>query len=146
MKKCSHCKKEKDLVEFNFKDKVKGLRQYQCKDCSRLYIRSHYERNRKYYLLKAYRRNKRIRNEIRTYLWTYLNTHPCVDCKEKDPIVLEFDHISDKIADISTMYRNYTLEKIKREIEKCQVRCANCHRRKTARERGWNKKYLAPVA
>lgn len=96
-------------------------------------------------MLKAARRNKRIRNEIKSYVWTYLNNHPCVDCKEKDPIVLEFDHISDKIADVSTMYRNYTLGKVKLEIEKCQVRCANCHRRKTAIERGW-KKYIAPVA
>ncbi len=68
-----------------------------------------------------------------------------MDCREKDPIILEFDHISDKIAYISTMYRNYTLEKVKLEIEKCEIRCANCHRRKTARERGWNKKYIAPV-
>ncbi|MBU1031971.1 hypothetical protein KKE03_03565 [Patescibacteria group bacterium] len=145
MKKCNRCKEEKDLGQFNFKDKVKGLRQYQCKNCSRLYVRSHYEKNRKYYLLKASKRNKKIRNDIRAYIWMHLNSHPCVDCKEKDPIVLEFDHISDKIAHISTMYRNYTLGKVKLEIEKCQIRCANCHRRKTAKERGWDKKYIAPV-
>lgn len=142
MKKCSRCKQEKVLDEFNFKDKKKGTRQYQCKDCSRLYVRSHYERNKKYYLLKAFTRNKKNRNEIRRHIWTYLSSHPCVDCKEKDPIVLEFDHISDKIIEISSMHRNYTLERVKQEIAKCQVRCANCHRRKTAKERGWNKQFL----
>ena len=142
MKKCSCCKQEKVLNDFNFKDRVKGLRHYQCRDCSRLYVRSHYEKNRQYYLQKAFKRNQKIRDEIRNYVWEYLNTHACVDCGEKDPIVLEFDHLSDKIAAVSEMHRNYTLEKVKNEIEKCQIRCANCHRRKTARERGWNKKFL----
>lgn len=142
MRKCSRCKIEKPLEEFNYKDEVRGLRQYQCKDCSRLYVRSHYERNKEYYLKKAFERNKRIRKEIRSYVWTYLSTHPCVDCSENDPVVLEFDHLSDKISDISAMYRNYTLEKVKKEIEKCQIRCANCHRRKTAKERGWNKEFM----
>lgn len=142
VKKCSRCKKEKILDDFNFKDKKRGLRQYQCRDCSRLYVRSHYERNKEYYLLKSKKRNKRLRDEIRTYIWNYLSVHPCVDCGEKDPIILEFDHISDKIEAISNMGKNYTLERVKIEIDKCQVRCANCHRRKTAKERGWNKQFL----
>lgn len=142
MKKCNRCKIEKPLEEFNYRDKVKGLRQYQCKDCSRLYVRLHYERNKKYYLKKAFERNRRIRKEIRIYVWTYLSTHSCVDCNEDDPVVLEFDHVSNKTAAISEMNRNYTLQKVKIEIEKCQVRCANCHRRKTARERGWNKEFM----
>lgn len=142
MRNCNRCKIEKPLEEFNYKNKVKGLRQYQCKDCSRLYVRSHYERNKEYYLKKAFKRNKRIRTEIRGYVWKYLSTHPCVDCNEKDPVVLEFDHLSNKTAAISEMNRNYTLETVKKEVEKCQIRCANCHRRKTAKERGWNKEFM----
>ena len=142
MRKCSRCKIKKSLEEFNYKDKAKGLRQYQCKDCSRDYIRSHYERNKDYYLKKAFKRNKRIRKEIRSYAWIYLCTHSCIDCGEKDPVVLEFDHISNKTAAISEMSRNHTLEAVRKEIEKCQVRCANCHRRKTAKEQGWNKEFM----
>ena len=110
-----------------------------------MYVRSHYERNKKYYLLKAKLRNQVKKKEIKAYIWIYLNSNPCVDCGEKDPIVLEFDHLSDKIENISAMYRNYTLPKVKIEIGKCQVRCANCHRRKTAKELGWNKDF-APIA
>ena len=143
MKRCSKCKKLKSLEDFNFKNRAKQTRQYQCKDCSRMYVRSHYERNKKYYLLKAKLRNQANKKEIKAYVWSYLNNNPCVDCGESDPIVLEFDHLSNKIEDISAMYRNYTLQKVKTEIGKCQVRCANCHRRKTAKERGWNKDFAS---
>lgn len=142
MRVCRRCGLEKDEVEFNYRNKSKEIRQFHCRVCTRIYIKSHYLRNKEYYLRKAYKRNIRIRNEIKGYIWTYLKDHPCVDCGENDPIVLEFDHTSDKVANISEMYRNYTLEKVKLEIDKCQIRCANCHRRKTAKELGWNKKYL----
>ena len=142
VKKCNHCKIEKPLSEFNIKNKEKGTLQYQCKDCSRLYVKSHYERNREYYLLKAKRRNKRIRDEARTYIREYLMDQPCRDCGEKDPIVLEFDHIRDKLFAVSSIGRNRSMLQIKREIEKCEVRCANCHRRKTAKQFSWHKKFM----
>lgn len=97
-------------------------------------------------MLKAKRRNAFVRKQIKAYVWDYFNNNPCIDCGENDPIVLEFDHRSDKIAAISEMYRNFTLKQVIKEISKCEVRCANCHRRKTAIERGWYKKLKAPVA
>lgn len=142
MKKCSRCKQQKELSEFNIKNKIKGTRQYQCKSCSRFYVRSHYEKNKEYYLLKAHKRNQRIRSEIRTHVWNYLNTHPCIDCGERDIIVLEFDHIKDKLFTISSIGRNKKLEEVQKEIKKCEVRCANCHRRKTALQFGWHKKFM----
>lgn len=147
MKICSRCKKEKQREDFNFKNKLKKTRQYHCKDCSRLYTQKHYKKNKEYYLQKAKKRNQIIKHKIKKYTWSYLSEHPCVDCGEDDPVVLEFDHIKNKNAVISEMYRNYTLENVKLEISKCQVRCANCHRRKTAKEGSWNKKFQkAPVA
>jgi hypothetical protein len=76
--------------------------------------------------------------EAREYIIEYLSTHPCVDCGQDNPNVLEFDHRNDKELDISYMLtRGYSLEHIAAEISKCDIRCANCHRRKTAKERGW---------
>lgn len=63
----------------------------------------------------------------------YLLTHPCVDCGEKDIRVLQFDHVrGEKLRTIASMLRDhYALELILKEIAKCDIRCANCHQRKT---------------
>lgn len=87
-----------------------------------------------------------MRLMIRKYIWAYLSNHACIDCGENDPMVLEFDHISQKNDDISNMVKYDSLERVKAEILLCEVRCANCHRRITAKRRGWNKQGLALVA
>jgi hypothetical protein len=72
------------------------------------------------------------------YVWDYLKNHPCIDCGETDPIVLEFDHIQEKSENISLLIGlRASIDRITKEIAKCEVRCANCHRRKTARELNW---------
>jgi hypothetical protein len=68
----------------------------------------------------------------------WLKEHGCLDCGEKNPIVLEFDHRGDKEHNISHMVK-HQLEKLKLEILKCDIRCANCHKIKTAKERGFYK-------
>ena len=60
-------------------------------------------------------------------------------------MVLDFDHLRDKEAEISNLVmRRVSLEQIKAEIEKCVVRCANCHRRKTSMENGAYRLGLRP--
>ena len=139
MKICTRCKQNKSLSNFSFKVKSKGTLHSHCKNCSRLYIRSHYYNNRQYYLTKARQRNKKIRNQLRKFMWDYLKKHPCVDCGEKNPIVLEFDHLRDKLIEVSRLVQYTSINKVQSEIEKCEIRCANCHRRKTAIQFGWYK-------
>ena len=79
---------------------------------------------------------QRLRLKRTTYLIEYFVTHPCVDCGETDPIVLEFDHLRDKRFEISEALHGRTWQSILDEIEKCEVVCANCHRRRTAHRRG----------
>ena len=56
----------------------------------------------------------------------------CVDCGEKNHIVLDFDHIRDKKYNVSRMIHDgFSWKAILREIEKCEVVCANCHRIRT---------------
>ena len=104
--------------------------------------RRHYEKHRAKVIAKAKVYSKAARVRIRTYINDYLKTHPCVDCGETNPITLEFDHISDdKHFSISDAVRlGYSIKKIEIEIAKCEVRCANCHRKKTYERGGWTHK------
>lgn len=65
----------------------------------------------------------------------------CQDCGEGDPLFLDFDHKdrSQKSYNVSDHARiGYSLARILKEVEKCDVVCANCHRRRTAVQLGWN--------
>ena len=137
-KKCSKCSAEKLLEEFNKKSASKL--HSRCKECVRESVRQHYSKNKQYYIEKAIKHNEKYRLINKQFAWDYLKEHPCIDCGESDPIVLEFDHLRDKEADLSNMIRqSVSLVRIKKEIEKCEVRCANCHRRKTANQLNWYK-------
>jgi hypothetical protein len=142
MKTCTKCRKSQDTSQFNYKNRDKGILHAHCKNCSRADVRSHYERNKDYYTQKARARNLATRQELRSRLLTYLSTHACVDCGESDPVVLDFDHIDEnkKSAGIAEMLRHRrTWSRIELEITKCAVRCANCHRRRTAKRFAWYK-------
>ncbi len=138
---CSKCKLLKPIGEYNFKDKSKGTYQCQCKSCTRNNIKNHYTNNKQYYLDKTRKRNSELRKVINEYILNYLKNHKCIDCGESDPIVLEFDHRdrTQKDMHVSSFLKARMLDKVKSEIEKCDVRCANCHRKKTARQFNWSK-------
>lgn len=102
------------------------------KDKKSAYDKARYLRLRDDWLAKSRDRNAVRRNNIREFLWDYKSSHPCVDCGESDPVVLDFDHVGEKSFDISSAYpRARGIKSVLAEIEKCEVRCANCHRRKT---------------
>lgn len=79
----------------------------------------------------AYKKISRKRN--REFIQIYLARSFCVDCGTRDVRVLEFDHvIGEKVSDVSVMVNHgVSLVKLKSEISKCAVRCANCHRIRT---------------
>lgn len=66
----------------------------------------------------------------------------CRICGIKNPIVLQFDHIdpTTKISTVSQMITDrHNIERIKAEIRKCQILCANCHLIKTAKDFNYKK-------
>jgi hypothetical protein len=81
---------------------------------------------------------KAAQQRNKDYVYGYLKQNQCVDCGESRWEVLEFDHVrGQKYCGISAMIQGrLSLNKIKIEIAKCDVRCANCHRLKTYRENG----------
>lgn len=134
---CSRCKETKDESQFGWKSSAKAERQGYCKECGKKYHREWYHRNHAKALEGSKRSDKNIFVRNGAFVKVYLESHPCIDCGERDIEVLDFDHVRGiKKENIAYMIRKYSLEMLKDEIGKCEVRCANCHRRKTARERG----------
>ena len=98
---------------------------------------------------EEYKARKRERQRViaarnSQLIFDYLLEHPCVDCGESDVVVLEFDHVQgEKKYNISDLARRYSSWKtVKAEIDKCEVRCANCHRRITAKRAGNSRNML----
>jgi hypothetical protein len=137
MKRCSRCKTEKPDEKFAWHRRDRGQRQTYCRPCSAEYHREHYRANKQRYIDAAARRKKALLQERFIFLMAYFRDHPCVDCGEGDPIVLEFDHLRDKKFSISEGIQGRRWQDVLDEIAKCDVVCANCHRRRTAKRGGF---------
>ncbi len=136
MRHCGGCNSDKDESEFDWKNKAKGIKQRHCKICQSKTTSKHYRENAAAYKKRSVANKERAQR----FILDYLSKHPCVDCGESDPIVLDFDHTHKKVRGISQMVLyGRTNEALLQEIAKCEVRCANCHRRKTAKQYGWFK-------
>lgn len=136
-KKCSKCRRTLPLDEFARKSATKSSSW--CKSCNRLYQKGHYAANTASYKAKARDWRAERQAAARAWLMAYLQGHPCVDCGEDDPVVLQFDHVRGaKTKDISQLLRaRVTVPVLEAEAAKCDIRCANCHIRRTARQFGW---------
>jgi hypothetical protein len=136
LRKCYRCRALKPETDFSWRRKAKGQRDSFCRPCRSAYGKEHYAQNRQRYIDQAGRVKRRLMRERTLYLIEYFKTHPCTDCGELDPIVLEFDHLGDKEFAIGPELSRRNWPSILAEMEKCEVVCANCHRRRTARRRG----------
>ncbi len=138
-KHCTRCLKLKAFENFAKGGRQAGL-QHWCRQCQKEYSAARWKkfdastRQRQRMRVKAAAK-KRLQRNTRNLL-TYLANHPCVDCGENDPLVLDFDHVrGEKVREVSQLVIHASWKRVEEEIEKCVVRCANCHRRKTALER-----------
>ena len=140
---CSKCNEDKSVEDFYFKNKKLNKRNNRCKVCCEGSRRSkeHYKKYKDEYKVRNKARKVRLLNENTAHLLEYLKDHHCVDCGESNPIVMEFDHLdpTEKKFGISNMMRDYIWVQILKEVDKCEVVCANCHRIRTAKQFGWLK-------
>ena len=139
MKRCGKCGEIKSIEDFARKEGSQRTFNSYCKSCQRDFSRAHYLANKEKHNKRRYINQRRYLLRNRLFIREYLLGHPCVDCGEADPVVLEFDHVAgEKEWEICHMVRcSYPLARIQAELLKCVVRCANCHRRKTAAQFGW---------
>ena len=115
------------------------------------YTRDYYEKNKE--RVKKYQRDhqkdpivkaaSKIRQRRRYYAGKKLlasqKAKPCMDCSiQYHPYLMEFDHVPERGAKAFNLsdasYK--TAEDLLLEISKCDVVCANCHRKRTLRRRG----------
>jgi len=80
--------------------------------------------------IKVIKPKKELRRPVnRRFVDEYLKNHPCVDCGNSDVRVLEFDHVTGiKEGNVSYMVLHCSTIKLLKEIDKCEIRCCNCHR------------------
>lgn len=108
-----------------------------CKVCNREYQREWFAKNKEVQLERVMRNTARQRKLLRDFVEDYLINNPCIDCGESNPIVLDFDHIDleKKEYGVSVIVlKGMSLEKLKTEVAKCEIRCSNCHRKRTAKQ------------
>lgn len=146
MKICTMCQESKPEEEFHFKNKATGRRNPRCKSCQSTLMKKHYQDNLEKYAERNKKTSTEQRERHRRYLFEYLKTHPCVDCGEEDVEVLQFDHIEmlngDRHRPTNSSW--LSIPRLQAEIDKCEIRCANCHVRRTRRQMGWMKPDTEP--
>lgn len=142
MKTCSTCDAAKEESEFHKNSsKPDGLASV-CKLCRSTYSKDWYASNKNVQKARVAPTTARVRQNIRAYIRDYLLAHPCMVCGESDILVLEFDHRdrNTKLFNVgNAIARNTSLADLEAEIAKCDVLCANDHRRRTAIQFGWKK-------
>ena len=127
MKICSMCGKELPLDNFSWKNKSKGIYQSRCKSCQSKVDRQYYlksQQRREAIRARARQDNQNSKNFIREYK----ETHPCCICGEKRWYLLDFHHIDNNKEKEVSQISTWGIPRIIKEIEKCAIMCANCHR------------------
>jgi hypothetical protein len=95
------------------------------------YRRKYYLENREYTLAV-----NRANREKRLTAMRAAKDKPCADCGHKFPHpCMEFDHVRG-VKKFCVSQINGSMKRIREEIAKCEVVCANCHRIRT-----WNRKH-----
>lgn len=134
--KCKTCNITKQPTDFAWRNKKNNKKATQCRQCKAVYDHNDWFGGPRKAQMRS--RSKYYRNM--DYTRDFLMTHPCVDCGESNPGVLDFDHIdrSKKRQTVSDMCRRLvSIETLQEEMDKCEIRCACCHRIKTAIELGY---------
>ena len=123
------CLVSKPIQEFSKnKRKFDGLQTY-CKECYKAINADTYKRLPKR-RAKIRERNKDWRLENKRYIDRLRRMFRCRICGESEPVALDFHHLdpTKKDANIPRLLCHSRV-KLKEEIRKCVVLCANCHRK-----------------
>lgn len=139
MKVCCRCSRELPVSSFLG---TRGKEYSFCIECKKQYDREYWQKTKDKRNERKSSNAKKIRDRNADYVFDILRRSSCSDCPEDDFLVLEFDHRdpSDKYENISVMIGHCSsIESIQKEIDKCDIVCSNCHRRRTAKQFGYRR-------
>lgn len=130
MKKCVICKHEKELSQFNLnRTKADGLQPH-CRDCGKKRSKRYYKDNRDKHKTVIGARKSRVVSANVAKFRAIKDRCKCANCTESDSVCLDFHHIGDKDMEITkAIHRGWSWTRVVKELEKCIVFCANCHRK-----------------
>ena len=123
-KVCYKCGEEKPIEEFALNKARKDGHNGMCKSCFKQYRDTHYINNKQYYINKATEYKKARTEEF----YEYKKHLKCSICGESRWWLLDFHHLDPKEKETEVYKLVEAPNKIKSEIAKCIVLCANCHR------------------
>lgn len=134
-KKCSRCGQWRHVSEYTKNLTRKDGLNSACRPCHKKWQGQHYRKNKVYYAAKARRQAKMLASVVQAAK----KDVPCADCGVVyPPYVMDFDHRDpkQKFCMVSQVWRLCSPRRVREEIAKCDVVCANCHRERT-HQRGY---------
>ncbi len=127
MKNCNRCHQDKDESEFDKSSKrYDGLQTF-CRSCKKQWDAAYYQANK----TKCLARTQTSKTKRLEWLAEYKATLKCKECGESHVSCLDFHHRDKdtKVESIANLIQRASVERIQKEIDKCDVLCANCHRK-----------------
>lgn len=141
-KVCKTCEEEKDIEQFYVVHRHNNCRRSDCISCvstkqkaayiKRCEAQGKVKKDKKVIVKKNYNRQK---------FYDLMKTKSCMDCQESNIACLQFDHRdrANKNFNIADGVCTKAWSLVEEEIKKCDVVCANCHMKRTAKQFNWYK-------
>jgi hypothetical protein len=122
---CTLCKLSKDETAFHRRGKIKTP---WCKSCRKVYDKNYHALNKDKRIQQALIR----RDKTKVFMRELKSQLKCIRCGENHPACLDFHHRNpkEKLMTVGQVFqRGWSISSIKKEIEKCDILCSNCHRK-----------------
>jgi|HubBroStandDraft_2_1064218.scaffolds.fasta_scaffold355005_2 hypothetical protein len=124
-KLCTWCKRQRPLNGFDVSQWRPDRLRSHCRSCHNEQEKERYRRNPAPRKLSAIRARKKARSIIRARI-ARIRASGCRLCPERDPCCIEFHHLTGKDRCVTHCE---SIPELERELVKCVVLCANCHRK-----------------
>lgn len=97
-----------------------------CKSCNKEWGREYYIKHKKEVRVREKLRREKVREFVES------KRLACSSCGETDVVCLDFHHRNPKAKECGiglAIRKGWSVARVAREIAKCDVLCANCHRK-----------------